>query len=281
MNTKIYLQITLVLFLFPSTIYAQSYYKEIPFEVEDSKIYIEAFINDKPYRFLLDTGVTGYGRIDTGLVADLEIPITGTDSIWDGTNTSVVDKVTVDKMSFADITFENVNLLCRSFNRRPRKDKKRYYGIIGQRFWQEYVMEVDYKQKKLIFSDVPLSKDDENTISYTRNFVISFKVADVDVEGHVDTGSPFTLLFPTEYTKKFDVSELREAGTAQSANTIFTYSLGTILDTVSMAGNEVSDFTTVYSDIIGHVNIGMAFLKHFNLTIDQKNKLIKLKKYER
>lgn len=270
----------LLLSLLSSVASAQSFYKEVPFEVEGSKMYIEVFINDKPYRFLLDTGASGYGRIDSALVEELNIPITGTDSIWDGTNTSVIDKVSVDKISFAGITHENATLLSRNFNRNPRKDKKRNYGLIGNRFWQEYVMEVDYKQKKIIFSDIPLSKEDKNTISYTNSttFIIPFKVGELEVEGYIDTGSPFTILFPTKYTEKINVSELKEAGTARSANTTFTYSLGTILDNVSIAGNDVSDFTGVFSDIVGHVNIGMHFLKSFNFKIDQKNQLFKLKR---
>lgn len=280
MKTKTCLLI-LLLFQLSSIVYAQSFYKEVPFEVgADSKIYIEVSINDKPYRFLLDTGASGYGRIDSALVTELNIPITGKDSIWDGTNTSAIDKVTIEKINFAGITLENVTLLSRNFNRRPRKGEKRNYGLIANRFWKDYVMEVDYKRKKIILSDIPLSKEDKNTISYTNTatFIIPFKVGELEVEGYIDTGSPFTILFPTAYTEKFNVSELKEAGTARSANTAFIYSLGIILDNVSIAGNDVSNFTGVFSDIVGHVNIGMRFLKAFNFKIDQKNQLIKLQK---
>ena len=141
-------------------------------------------------------------------------------------------------------------------------------------------MEIDYKQKKIIFSDIPLSNTDKNTISYKRNFLIPFKVGELSIEGHIDTGSPFTILFPMKYTKAFEVSELREAGTARSAYTTFTYSLGTITDNILMANNEVNNLTGVFSDIIGHVNIGMRFLQYFNLKIDQKNRLIKLERVQ-
>lgn len=271
----------LILFLlqYTSTVSAQSFYQEVSFEVEASKMFVEVLINDKPYRFLVDTGASGYGRIDSQLVADLGIPITGTDTNYDGTNTAIIDRVSVDKISFAGITYENVSLLSRDFSRLPNSKRKRNYGLIGQRFWQDYVMEVDYENRKIIFSDIPLSKEDKNTISYSRNFIIPFKVGELDVRGHVDTGSPFTILFPTEYTKEFTVSELREVGTAQSANTIFTCSVGAISDNISIAGHDVSNLTSVFADI-GHVNIGMAFLRRYNLKIDQKNHLIQLLKNE-
>ncbi len=271
-----------ILLLFPisSITHAQSFYQEVPFEELDSKMYVEVNVNGKPYRFLVDTGVTGYGRIDSAFVADEKIPITGSDTNFDGTNRGTIDQVMIEQISFAGISFENVALYSRNLNRRANPGKDRNYGIIGQRFWQDYVMEVDFERKKIIFSDTPLSKEDTNTVSYKRSFIIPFKVGEIDFEGHLDTGSPFTILFPTKYTKEFNVTGLREVGRARSAYTTFTYSIGTITDKISIANNTLPRLTGVFSDIVGHVNIGMAFLRHYNFKIDQKNGLIKLQKFQ-
>ncbi len=255
---------------------AKPFQREVSFEVENGKMYVQVLISMKPYRFLFDTGASGYGRIDSALVSELKLPITGTSLNSDGTNTSTINNVRVYNISFAGIEFKRITLYSRNYN---RGNAKIVHGVIGRAYWKDYLLEIDYRNKKMVFSDRSLKRIERNTLSYDRPFVIPFKVGENEVRGHIDTGSPFTILFPMEYAKKGNVSELERAGSARSANTNFIFWKASFYDDIQVANNVEKNLEAVFSDVITHVNIGMGFLQNYHISIDQQKKLLRLKKF--
>lgn len=257
------------------TLNAQKFYQEVDFEVEHGKIYVQVFVENQPYRFLFDTGASGYGRIDSALAAKLNLKVIGTSENFDGTNTASINNIKVPSVRFAGIHFNDVTLLSRNYN---RGKSKTIHGVIGNKFWEDYLLEIDYVQKKMFFSSNSLSLKNENTISYKQPFIVPLQIGEMELKARIDTGSPFTLLFPDKYAKKWNVSELVEGGSARSANTKFKFYYATLFDELNLANNTENNLEVVFSNVITHVNIGIDFLKSYSLSIDQKKKLIMLRK---
>lgn len=255
----------------------ESFCREVPFEVENSRMYVHGLINDRPYRFMFDTGASGYGRIDSAVVESLNLAITGKSENFDGVNRSSINNVKVKSIKFAGIQLENVTLLSRNYNR--NQNNKILHGIIGQDFWKDYLLEIDNKRQKLIFSKKSLSKDDPNTIAYEDHFVIPIQIGEIKAHAAIDTGSTLAMHIPLDFAQKLNVSKLTEAGTARRAYTTFTFWKGTIFDEIKIAGNTEKNLEVTFSKAARRINIGMGFLKNYNIAIDQKNGLITLEKH--
>ena len=66
----------------------------VPFRVVDGRIYVTAKVDGKgPFVFAVDTGASGMGRADAGLVATLGIPLVGSSHMSDGVATAEVSTV--------------------------------------------------------------------------------------------------------------------------------------------------------------------------------------------
>ncbi len=262
-----------------SVVHKESFYSEVPFEVENSRIYIKVFVNDKPFRFLFDTGASGYGRLDSAVVKELQIPITGTSSNSDGVNVRRIDNVEVKNIRFGKIKLEEITLLSRDYNRSRKKGEKLTNGIIGRRFWENYTLTINNERKRLIFTDKPLSLNDKNTVQYERPFEIPVEVGEVKTVGSIDMGSNLVMHFPMKYTKSGKVSELVKAGEGFRANTVFYLWEGEFTDPIKILGNTENNLKVLFSEKARRVNIGMGLLKNYNLSFDQKNRLVKLRKF--
>lgn len=252
---------------------------EIPFETENGRAYVQVLVNGKPYRFLFDTGAWGFGRIDSSLVKQLKLPVTGTSENFDGVNTSDINNVKVKNLHLAGLKAENVIMLSRSYNR-PGQKSRFVYGIIGREFWKNYLLTIDNKRKRLIFSDTSLSETDKNTVSYKEPFIIPFQIGNTQLHGNVDTGSSLVMHLPFGYTKRFKVFDLLKDGEGRRANTTFTLWKGTFVDEIIIAGNIEKNLEVRFSELAEDINIGMGLLQNYNISIDQKNRLIKLQRFD-
>ncbi|MCI1142866.1 aspartyl protease family protein [Sphingomonas sp. WKB10] len=66
----------------------------VPFRVVDGRIYVTVKVDGKgPFVFAVDTGASGMGRADAGLVAALAMPLSGSGHTSDGVATAEVRTV--------------------------------------------------------------------------------------------------------------------------------------------------------------------------------------------
>lgn len=90
----------------------------IPFEINMGRIYVDAFVNQRgPFRFMVDTGASGYARVDAKLVKELNLAITGEITNSDGINRVPLLTVTLDSLSIGQITRRDIKEVgSRDFN---------------------------------------------------------------------------------------------------------------------------------------------------------------------
>jgi len=183
--------------------------------------------------------------------------------------------VEVQHIDFAGIHHKNITLLSRNYNRGKGAT---VHGVIGNRFWEAYTLEIDHAAKRLRFTSKQLSPNDPYVLPYQQAYVIPLRLGRQAVEARLDTGSPFTILMPLAHRETLAVSELVEAGRARSANTTFTFWTATCTDAIQLGHNTEQELDVVFSDLVGHVNIGMGLLQYYQLAINQQQQLIRLQR---
>jgi len=249
----------------------------IPFEWNNDKIHFEVMVNGKgPFPFMFDTGASGEGRIDSALVAQLSIPIVGQTGNSDGVNVNNVDVANVASIEIGHYKREQLELLSRNYNRNPRAGVKPIMGIIGESFFEAYLITIDCKKQELTISKGNLEKSDPNTLAYDEPFRIPIQIGEVKTFGNMDTGSNVSLHLPLKLADSIATSELKKAGQGRRANTVFDFMGGTIQDNIILANNQIKNLEVVFSELAPEVNIGMQLLKNYVITIDRKNQLIQI-----
>lgn len=173
----------------------------IPFELKEHLIVIKGKVNGSQtqYNFLLDTG--GLTFIDQKVVQELCLKTKG--------NMAKMNKLEMGDVCIPDIfAFMGFNF----------EEFEKYgiplYGIIGSNLLERFKVTIDYRNQRVILSTVKEAAG-ENGRGYRFKFtnhrvnnapMIDCKVnGDVSIKAMVDTGQPYSLVFPLEYLDKLSV----------------------------------------------------------------------------
>jgi hypothetical protein len=269
--------------LLPAQIEAQSNPSKIkiPFELTQGRIYVEAFVNERgPFRFLVDTGASGIGRADTSLVKDLALTATGTTENFDGVNSSSVETVALASLRVGRLTRRNVEVTSRDYNARRAPETKILQGIIGDEFFNGYLLKLDYKKKEIVLSKGSLKSTDSQVLRYDPDepFVVPFYIGQQEAAGFIDTGSTLEMHLPLEWAKRLNIHNLKDAGEGRRANTVFKLFSAELPLAVNIGGNKITGTEARFSELAQRINIGGLFFAKNQcvVTFDQKNYLIKI-----
>ena len=86
----------------------------VPFRVVDGRIYVTVKVDGKgPFVFAVDTGASGMGRADAGLVAALAIPPTGSGHTSDGVATEQVRTVRLASVALGGFVRRDLEVVTR------------------------------------------------------------------------------------------------------------------------------------------------------------------------
>jgi predicted aspartyl protease len=173
----------------------------IPFELNEHLIIITGKINgsQKNYNFVLDTG--GLTFVDKEVVEELGLKTRG-------------NMAKMDTLEMGEVTVPNIFVFT-SFNLEPfRKHGILIHGIIGSNLLERFVVTLDYRNQKVIFSPDKEALR-ESTKSYrcrfTNHRVNSAPMIDctinsnVPLKAMVDTGQPYSIVLPLEYLEKLNI----------------------------------------------------------------------------
>lgn len=251
---------------------------ECEFELYKNRIFVEAFVNEQgPYRFAVDNGASGIGRIDASLVEQLKLRKTGTTRNSDGVNSSEIDVVAVDALTFGGSTKENISLLSRDYNGN-RQGKDRLDGIIGLEFFAGGTLEIDYPKNILRYKEQStLSPEQDGVFSYQDWLELPITFENQKFQGTIDTGSSIPFHFPMKTLESLKTTEPVKRGIARRAYTEFQMWEATIQEPFRVGAVPIENCTVASSELAEHINIGTGFLKDYILTIDQPGKLISLR----
>lgn len=124
----------------------------VPFRVVDGRIYVTAKVDDKgPFVFAVDTGASGMGRADAGLVATLGIPVTGSGHTSDGVATAEVKTVHLRSVDLGGFVRRDLEVATRDYSSKLTPEAA-FSGILGREFFGDGLLVIDYPARRLTFT---------------------------------------------------------------------------------------------------------------------------------
>ena len=250
----------------------------LPIELADARAYAQVKVNGAgPYRFLIDTGASGMGRVDTRLVQALALPLAGEGQNSDGVTVTPIALVRVGTLALGGLRRNDLELPSRDYNG-GRTSGAMTQGLIGRDFFADGLVELDFSAGTLRYSTADrLDASDPQVLAYDRPFRIPIRIGEVTMEGNLDTGSSLTLHLPRTMLEHIATGPLEETGQARRANTVFQLFRTKLRDPVYIGGLVVTDVEVYVSDQVQQVNIGAGLLKDATVAFDQRARLVRVR----
>jgi Aspartyl protease len=243
-------------------------------------VLLEVKINGQgPYRFGLDTGAAGGGRISRDLAEKLKLQVVGQAMAGDpsGKNVQTVDIVEAGTLTLGEASFTGAHLAVRDF---PKQDLD---GILGFGLFEDFLLTLDYPARRVRIEKGELPAiDGREILEYqNRNGIpqILLKIGELEIPADVDSGNEQgELVLPASYLGKVPLeSEPRVVGRARTGSNEFEIKQAPLKGSVQVGAATVDRPRVDFVQIFPHANIGQAFLRRFAITIDQKNHRIRFK----
>jgi predicted aspartyl protease len=270
------------------TIIQNEYYAEIPFEYVNSKIIIPVVIQDKTYRFLLDTGAPNC--ITLKLKNSLNTKVIQQISVTDANNNkSIMDVVALPELSIGGIVFQNAVALAYADDKNIIYDCFAIDGFIGSNLLRNSILQIDTKNKVIRITDdlakVMVNEKQNSKLTLIGNQSSPFiwiqlngkKSAKEQVL--IDTGmAGFYDLSNRVYSIFKDKTEIKLVSTGTGSNSLgmFENSKNDDLYRVRIPELTITEakFTSITTTTTSDKNsrIGMGFLEYGIGTLDFKNK---------
>jgi len=256
----------------------------IPFELKEHLIVVKGKINgsQKQYDFLLDTG--GLTFIDKDVAKELGLKTKG--------NMAKMDTLEMGEVSIPDIfAFTTFNA------ERFIKHGIPFYGIIGSNLLERFKVTLDYRNKKIVI--LPDKKASAEGIEGYRLPFTNHRVnnapmidctinGDVTVKAMVDTGQPYSIVFPLDYVDRLNAknnpSLVKSKGIMikwPGTKTIDSY-LGRV-DRFQQGNTKIDNLMCCFAELPPLLSVpllGRDYLSQFLITIDYPNDEIFFVPYE-
>lgn len=250
-------------------------------------IVVEVRINGKgPYKFSLDTGAAGGGRITPKAAEALGLPVVGEVMAGDpsGQNRQSQKVVEAGSLTLGGATFHDVRLSVRELpKRRLEGSDVERDGVLGIGLFQDHLLTLDYPARRVRIEKGELPPvDDQQVVAFENRFGIPqvrMKVGDLEVDADVDSGNVNgELVLPASYIGKVALeSEPKVVGKARTGFNELDVKQAPLKGSARVGAQVVERPLVDFVEIFPHGNIGHAFLSRFAVTLDQKNHRIRFK----
>jgi len=256
----------------------------IPFELKEHLIIIKGKINgsQKHYNFLLDTG--GLTFIDKEVAEELGLKTRG-------------NMAKMDTLEMGEVSIHNIFAFT-TFNFEPfKKYGILLYGIIGSNLLERFEVTLDYRNQRVIISpdkEVTRGNAQGYRCRFTNHRINNAPMIDCTINGNVsvkamvDTGQPYSIVFPLEYLDKLNArsnqSLVKSKGVMikwPDTKTIDSY-LGR-LDQFEQGDLKTNNLMCCFAELPPLLSVpllGRDYLCQFLITIDYPNDEILFVPYE-
>jgi hypothetical protein len=175
-------------------------------------------------------------------------------------------------LKVGNATVNNVSLMTRDYNVTKRDTLTD--GIIGRAFFEDYLLILDYPNKKVIFKKGKLNPKGKNVLTYERPFRVKGKIGRKEYEFYLDSGSSLDFHFPQNVISTLKHDTTGERRIARRTNTEFNLHGVVVNEKLRLGKIKINKFKGYYSDLQTWINVGGVFLQSYKITIDQKNKCL-------
>lgn len=257
---------------------------EIPITLASTQILVDdVYVNGQgPFRFMLDTGGMGGGRVDSSLVDKLGLETSGEMTAGDGTSrgTRQMAMFELDSLEFLGVKFENVRVLSRDYNEHGAAVRGHIDGILGFALFKELLLTIDYANRKLVVEkgDLPAA-DGKNILSTNEQGIpgITVSILDEEYKARLDTGAMGWISISEEIAEKLQfVSEPEQIGEARTLTGKFPIKRAKLKGDAMIGQHKIQQPFIIIGKPLQGVNLGGFILRNFVVTYDQKNKRVKV-----
>jgi hypothetical protein len=257
----------------------------LPMQDMGGRPVVELKINGKgPYRFILDTGAATT-VISEELNRELSLtPPAGVHVATIGGGAAPT-LVAIHDVRMGDVVLEDMiaaviplSGLLQGENA-PR-------GVLSAASFPGYLVTFDYPGKKIVVKKGALDSGDSKTIfQYTEEQMlptVPVRIAGHDTQVHLDTGSPHGLTVPVKFLTELPLaSQPKEAAKVRTHGGEFSVSIARVDGTVELGRYKLDSDEVRFSDVRpgrgpAAGNIGYDVLRQFVVTLDSKNRRIRL-----
>lgn len=233
-----------------------------------------------PYRFLVDTGAQGQARADSALVRALGLTPTGRVSAGDTSGSRIeLDTVLLPSVEVGGVTFKNIVAAVRDYN--AGQTGARIDGVLGLDLFVDHLLTMDYRSSTLSLRTGALPEPDGlRTFEMTlpRGVpALRIQVAGQVFEADLDTGAAGAVMLPASAASSLPlVSKPVLSGIARTATGTFEVLTATLDGTLQVGEWTIAQPALEFSDRFTHANVGSRLLREFVVTVDQRNRRIRL-----
>ena len=234
-----------------------------------------------PYHFAIDTGGAGDARADSSLVKALSLETIGEARGSSGGTVQTMPIVLVPELTLGGITWKNLQAPSRDYNRAA--DLPPIAGILGADAFKDFLLTIDFPRGRVQISRGDLPEPDGRTISAV-DLSRRVPMISIDVSGHqlqavIDTGNvtPELLILPAALASQLPLSAPASAASAvTSVSGRANAATAELAGALTVGGIVVSHPRILFVDGVASANLGDTFLRSYALTLDLKNKRIRL-----
>ncbi|MEE9129566.1 MAG: aspartyl protease family protein [Phycisphaerales bacterium] len=253
---------------------------ELPIALAGAQILVDdVYVNGEgPFRFILDTGAMGGGRVDVSLVEKLELEtmgqVTGSDgSTRPGRSMSMHRLETLD---FGGLHYEGVRVLSRDYNQAGASVHGHIDGILGYALFEDYLLTIEYGKRTIRVErgDLP----EPNGADVVEMFGQGVPSVDIVLGGQahramLDTGAMADIVVPQSVADSLELAgEPVAIGQARTVSGSFPISRATLAGDLQIGQQVLSQpALTITPSARTGVLLGGRALQRFIVTYDQKN----------
>lgn len=237
-----------------------------------------------PYKFIVDTGAH-ISVIDSKLQEELSLaPAPGVRAAAPGGRPAPT-VITMKEVRVGDTVLRGVIGAVMPLNSLMSGDEAPR-GVLSASSFPGYLVTFDYPSRQLTIARGALAEDDPKSIfGYTTDEplpTVPITIAGKEARVHLDTGSGYGLSLPLRYLEELPLaSEPQEAGKAKTLMGEYPVSSARVKGPIALGGYTLDLQDVRFSDVgpapgIVSGNIGYEVLRTFAVTLDSKNRLIRL-----
>lgn len=262
----------------PRSSSAQSQIYSAPLELIHDKPYVPVVINGHgPFRFLVDTGTGGQVLVTPELAAELLLPATGhahlTDPSGVGQQRSEISRI--ESLNLAGVEFSEVDAVVHNLY-----GDANCQGVLGFTLFEDYLLTLDFPGRRMVLMRGKISGDSSGSVLPFRMPdgvpIVALKIGEQQMEAQIDSGGT-GLSVPEKDSRELKFLETPVAfASGESVSTKFEIKAARLGADVRLGRYTYKEPFVEINLAFPLVNLGSTALKHFTITFDQANELVRL-----
>lgn len=257
---------------------AQNVLTTVLLELRRNHAFAQVMINGKgPFSFMVDTGTAGDAVVCPGLVEKLGLPLSGEAQLGaPGQPAMRVPVYLISSLKIGDVEFKEV----KAAQHQPFPGEEGCEGTLGFALFRNHLLTLDFPHQQLILSSGSLKAKESGTIPFIIPQgvpAIAVKVGTRQIDADIDSGG-MGLSLPESFAKDLEFSSQPiplarvRAGTGDRD---FEIKGAKLSGDVQVAGYTFSHPFVEINPIFPVANFGSIPLRHFAVTFDPQNKLVR------